>query len=379
MFRVGRIRVRLHSYVKLLLAAMVTLGFTVTGAALVTATPAFAAGAPTVAAGYGAFENSPPINLTGCTGTTSVDALTCTTNPITAGVTVGMNAFGVDLNTTTPNEVLAVTSTTIELGGAPSATVTTGATETFTNTSAMANVSGTTSSTTLTDTEPWADYGIDAGMEIYGAGIPADTTVSSVSSDNLVISHTPTATLSAATVYFNAPDINNVLTQVTGGATNVNTSSLTVVSQPPANDGYVVASTTSTTGLLTMYPALDPVDSTFSATFAYCAPTYTYPTPGECTTATETYGLATSADMGDQLSILGVETENIYENAASAHFGPKSAAQGSTITLSTAPVGSSIPTTSGGATVNYIDGDTTITPVPAGLTYVPGSHRADRW
>ena len=179
-----------------------------------------------------------------------------------------MSAYGLDLDTTTPNNVVSVTATTIGLGTAPSATVTAGATETFTNDSAMANVSGSPSSTTLTSSEPWADYGWGAGLEIYGAGIQPDTTVSSVSSDNLVLSQAPSGTLSAETVYYNAPDINNVLTQVTGGAANVNTSSLTVVSQPPADDGYVVASTTSTTGLLTMYPALNPADSTFSATFA---------------------------------------------------------------------------------------------------------------
>ena len=365
------LRARLAACSKLILAVIVVMGISTTGVVIAT-TPAFAAGPPTVAGGYGAFENNPTVNLTGCTGTTSVWVLTCSTDPITAGVTVGMGAYGVDLDTTTPNSVLAVTSTTIELSSAASAAVTSGATETFTDNSAMANVSDATMSTTLTSTEPWADYGWGDGLEVYGAGIPADTTVSSISSDSLVLSQAPSAPLSAETVFYNAPDTNNVLTQVTGGASNVNTASLTVVNQPPADDGYVVASNTASTGLLAMYPALNPVDSTFSATFAYCAPTYTYPTPGECTTATETYGVATSADMGDQLSVV-IETENIYENAASAHFGPTTAAQGQEITVSTAPVGANIPSTSGGATVNYIDGDTTITPVPAGLTYVPGS------
>ena len=353
---------------------LVISAFTGLGAvAVATAAPAFAAGAPTVANGYGAFESQPIVNLTGCTAASGATSLTCTTNPITAGVTVGMNAFGVDLNTTTPNNVVAVTSTTIALGTATSAAVTAGATETFTNNSGMANVSASSGSTTLTSTQPWADYGFGVGIEVYGPGIPADTTVTALSSDTLTISQATTAALSAATVYYNAPDTNNVLTQVTGGASSVNTASLTVVTQPPAADGYVVASNTSTTGLLTMYPALQPADSQFTATFAYCAPGFTYPTAGECTTATETYGQATNADMGDQLTILGIQTENIYENAASAHFGPTSAPKGSTVTLNTAPVGANIPSTSGGATVNYIDGDTSITPVPPGLTYVPGS------
>ena len=50
----------------------------------------FRGGAPTVADGYGAYGNSPVVNLTGCTGASGQETLTCTTNPITAGVTVGM-------------------------------------------------------------------------------------------------------------------------------------------------------------------------------------------------------------------------------------------------------------------------------------------------
>ncbi len=372
---VDRVRARLSACSRLILAAMVVIGVTTTSA-IAASSPAFAAGAPTIGQGYGAFENNPNINLTGCTGTTSSETLTCSTNPLTAGVTVGMSVYGTDLNSTTPNEVLAVTSTTIGLGGDPSATVTSGATETFTTNTAMANVSGSPSSTTLTDTTDWYYYGIDVGMVVYGAGIVPGTTVvtAATGSTSLVLSQAPTATLSGETIYFNAPDTNDVLTLVTGGAASVNTSSLTVVSQPPADDGSVVATPSTTHGLVAMYPALNPADNSFSATLAYCAPTFTYPTAGECTTFTMTYTLAVGQDMGDQLSILGgVETENIYENAASAWVGPTTATQGQTVTLVSSPVGSSIPTTSGGATVTYIDGDTSITPVPQGFTYVPGS------
>jgi titin len=366
---------RLNTFSRLLLAAMVVMGVTATSA-IVASTPAFAAGAPTIGQGYGAFENNPVINLTGCTGTSSSTTLTCTSDPLTAGVTVGMGVYGLDLNGTTPNSVAAVTATTVGLTADPSAAVTAGATETFTNNSAMANVSGSTSSTTLTDTTDWYYYGIDVGMEVYGAGIAPDTTVvtAATKSTSLVLSQDPTASLSGETIFFNPPDTNDALTLVTGGAANVNTSSLVVVSQPPADDGYVVAKPSSTHGLVAMYPALNPVDNSFSATLAYCAPTYTYPAAGECTTFTMTYTLATGQDMGDQLSILdGAEIENIYENAASAWVGPTTATQGQTVTLISSPVGSSIPTTSGGATVTYIDGDTSITPVPQGFTYVPGS------
>ena len=188
----------------------------------------------------------------------------------------------------------------------------------------------------------------------------------------MVLSQAPTAALSGTTLFFNAPDVNNVLTQVSGGASNVNTASLTVVTQPPAADGYVTTSTTSTTGIVNMYQALNPVDSTFSATLAYCAPGFTYPSAGNCTTFVENYKLASSQEMGEQIVEI-IETENIYEGDSQAYFEPSTAAQGQTITLTEAPTGGAVPSTSSGATVNYIDGDTYIMPIPSGLTYVPGS------
>jgi hypothetical protein len=352
---------------------LVVSAFTGLGAiAVVAAAPAFAAGAPTVAAGYGAFSNSPVVNLTGCTGTTSSETLTCTNNPVTAGVTVGMGAYGVDLDSTTPNSVTSVTATTVVLSADPSAAVTAAATETFTGTQAIGNANDATLSTTVTDTGNFADYGVVAGLEVYGAGIAPQTTVVSVSSTNMVLSQAPTAALSGTTIFYNAPDVNNVLTQVSGGSSNVNTSSLTVVSQPPSTDGYITTSNTATTGIVNMYQALNPVDSTFSATLAYCAPGFTYPSAGNCTTFVENYKLASSQEMAEQIVEI-IETENIYEGDSQAYFEPSTAAQGKTITLTAAPSGGAVPTTSSGATVNYIDGDTYIMPIPSGLTYVPGS------
>ena len=235
------------------------------------------------------------------------------------------------------------------------------------------DASDATLSTTVTNTGNLADYGVvrrPRGLR-RGHSRP-DTTVASISGDNLVLSQAPTAGVSGATLFFNAPDVNNVLTQVTGGASSVNTASLTVVSQPPAADGYVTTSTTSTTGIVNMYQALNPVDNTFTATLAYCAPGFTYPSAGNCTTFTETYGIAQSQEMGEQI-VEVIETENIYEGDSQAHFGPTTAAQGQTVTLTEAPPGGAVPTTSSGATVNYIDGDTYIMPIPSGLTYVPGS------
>ncbi len=365
------IALRLSGAGKLLLAVMVIIG--VSGVATVAATtPAFAAGAPTVADGYGAFGSSGVVNLTGCTGASGQATLTCTNNPITAGVTVGLGAYGPGIASTTPLSVSSVTATTVVLSGNTSAAVTAGQTESFSGTQGIGNAMDATPTTTVTSAANFADYGVVAGLEVYGPGIAPQTTVASVSGTTMVLNQVPTAPLSAASVFFNAPDVNNVMTQVTGGAANVNTSSLTVVNQPPAADGYVTTSTTATTGIVNMYQAIAPADNTFTADLAYCAPGFTYPSAGNCTTFTEHYGLAQSQDTGLQLVEI-IATENIYEGASQAHFGPTTAAQGQTVTLTEAPPGGAVPTTNSGATVNYIDGDTYIMPIPSGLTYVPGS------
>ena len=171
-----------------------------------------------------------------------------------------MGAYGVDLDSTTPDSVSSVTATTVVL----SATVRCGHRNpdgVLHGHGGIGNASRRHPSTTVTDTANFADYGVVAGLEVYGPGIAPQTTVASVSGTTVVLSQVPTAPFSGATLYFNAPDVNNVLTQVSGGASNVNTSSLTVVSQPPAADGYVTTSTTSTTGIVNMYQALNPVDN----------------------------------------------------------------------------------------------------------------------
>ena len=283
-----------------------------------------------------------------------------------------MAAYGPGIASTTPDSVSSVTATTVVLSGNTSAAVTATQTESFSGTQGVGNAIDATPTTTVTSAANFADYGVVAGLVVYGPGIAPQTTVASVSGTTMVLSQVPTAPLSGANLFFNAPDVNNVLTQVSGGAANVNTASLAVVSQPPSADGYITTSTTSTTGIVNMYQALSPVDNTFSATLAYCAPGFTYPSVGNCTTFTEHYGLTQSQDMGEQI-VEVIETENIYEGADQAHFGPTTAAQGQTVTLTEAPPGGAVPTTNSGATVNYIDGDTYIMPIPAGLTYVPGS------
>ena len=71
----------------------------------------------------------------------------------------------------------------------------------------------------MTSAANFADYGVVAGLVVYGPGIASQTTVASVSGTTVVLSQVPTAPLNGATLYFNAPDVNNVITQVSGAST----------------------------------------------------------------------------------------------------------------------------------------------------------------
>ena len=173
-------------------------------------------------------------------------------------------------------------------------------------------------------------------MSVIGPGIASGTSVSSVSGTSLVLSADPTATLSGVTLVFNSPETFDALTLVSGGAASVNTSSLTVVTQPPAGDGTVVASTPAGHGFLTLLPG-DSATSTFSATFAYCAPGDTY-SPGSpnCTTATMSYAPATDQLMGEAVTVSGI-SEDIYENTEIAAVQPATAPQGAPVSRDPGP------------------------------------------
>jgi hypothetical protein len=329
---------------------------------------------PTIATGTAAFSTDPVVNLTSCTGTTSSTTLTCTS---TSGVVATMGAYGASLASGT--SVSSVTPTTIVLSADPSAAVTAGPTLTFTTRTAVGNVSGSTTSVTspnITSSNTWTDASVTVGQSVVGPGIAAGTTVASVSTTSLTLSAAPSPALSGATLIFNSPETFDALTLVSGGASSVNTSSLTVVSQPPAADGVVTATPSSSHGLLTLLPG-DGATSTFTSTFAYCAPGDTY-SPGSpnCTIGTLNYAPATDQELGEAVSV-SIETEDIYENTEVAAVQPATASQGSTYTATLAPVGSSIPSSQsssvGNIVVNYGSGFATVIPAPAGVSFVPGS------
>ena len=165
------------------------------------------------------------------------------------------------------------------------------------------------------------------------------------------------------------PNQFNVLTLVTGGASAVNTSSLTVVT-PPAS-GTATVATTATTGIVTYTPAASTT-GVQTLTFVYCAPGDTYPSAGNCTTSTLAYHPSTGQWLGDQ-----VEGQNVVEQIENAVTMPSTVVQGSTLPITVAPVASSVPSSDSGdgitVTVYNASQFSEIIPVPKGLTYVPGS------
>jgi len=188
--------------------------------------------------------------------------------------------------------------------------------------------------------------------------------------------------IAAYTVGSNAPSPStfDVDTLVQGGAASIAPTSLTIITPVPAADGSSTLASTAAKGLITTTFAVDGSGNTvatgiFGLTFGICASgtaTYSASNPS-CSTGTLSYYPSSNQNMGDELKVLGFVTEDIYEGVGIAAVEPASVHKGSTFTLTTAGVGSTLPASDSGFTVNYGDLFAAITPVPAGLTYVPGS------
>ena len=162
------------------------------------------------------------------------------------------------------------------------------------------------------------------------------------------------------------PNQFDALTLVSGGAASVNTASLTIVTQPAS--GTATAAPTSTNGIITYTPA-SGTTGTQTLTFAYCTPGNTYPSAGNCTTATISYAASVGEYMGANVgNITGVIQQ--VETAVSL---PPTAVQGSNVTASIAPVSTSVPASESGVTVNSASQFSVVMPIPKGFTYVPGS------
>ena len=192
----------------------------------------------------------------------------------------------------------------------------------------------------------------------------------------------PTCAIPTSSAVFQegTPTQTYALQLVTGGQSTINPASLTITAQPPITDGYAQVNTS--TGIITMQPE-STASGNFNATYAYCAPGVTLTSDpsglsdGNCSTGTITYTLVpTTSLVGESVSV-SISSSTIYEAVSSAVQAPRYVAKGQTFTYTQAPKTSLIPveesTSIGTATIQYADNFASIQPIPAGLTYVPGS------
>ncbi len=288
----------------------------------------------------------------------------------------------------TASPAYAATAPTLASGNAAYDNVTSEPPSTTTTTSAIANP-GTATSLAVAGTygpgsatmngytfAPIGDVDINStcGLDIFSyTGRPSITSFTGAS----LVSGNPTCSIpsGSAVSQLGAPTQYNVMSLVSGGAANVNPSSLYIAAQPPISDGYAQVTTTSTTGIITMQPE-STATGNFSLTFGYCAPGETYPTGPDCSTATLTYDAGSSTIVGELVSI-SITSETIYESPASANTTSQYTAKGNTFTFSQTPTTTLIPfenySSLGTITINYANGFASIEPVPAGMSFVPGS------
>jgi hypothetical protein len=167
------------------------------------------------------------------------------------------------------------------------------------------------------------------------------------------------------------PNQFNALTLVNGGASSVNTASLTIVTQPAS--GSATDTTSSSTGIITYTPASGTTGDQV-LTFAYCAPGDTYPSTGNCTTATLTYAPSTGQYFGGEAEdSSGGDLASVTEEVDTSVTAPSTAVEGSNVTVTVAPTASTIPASDDGITVESASQFALVMPVPTGFTYVPGS------
>ncbi len=158
----------------------------------------------------------------------------------------------------------------------------------------------------------------------------------------------------------------DALTLVSGGASSVNTSSLTIVTQPAS--GTATAAPTATNGIITYTPASGTTGSQ-TLTFAYCAPGDTYPNAGNCTTATLTFAPSVGEYIGANVDNLS----GVIQDLQTSISLPATAVQGSTVTAQIAAAPTSVPASEDGVSVTSASQFSVILPVPKGFTYVPGT------
>ena len=174
----------------------------------------------------------------------------------------------------------------------------------------------------------------------------------------------------------------NAASLVTGGTT-IDPTTLTVVT-PPASGTLAVSSgqllytpaQSTPTGSGTTWSQTVTTTGTQTATVAICETGDTWtgnPSTG-CTEATINYVPSeTGYYMGEQITALSTLIVSVVEDTGGSVIAPASAASGSTFSTTTAPPPAQLPASNSGFDVLSVGGYESITPVPTGLTLVPGS------
>ena len=358
MVRIDRIRVRLYGWVKLLLAAIVTMGVATTGVALATATPASATATPVIAsvnADYTLTGTPLPKAFTGTAPANQTDA------SLTAAVSNPSTATTLSFSSVTTSDVFApVGAVDVYAACSNTGTGTQLPSYIFTYTANPFTVSGTSLAS--------------GGTGVTGASLvytnPACSSTTTIPSGSEVYS-------------VGSPEATYALANVSGGASNVNTASLTITSQPAISNGYATVNTT--TGQIFMQPQ-PTATGNFTLTYAYCVPGVTLTSDpsglsdGNCSTATVTYVDAVHCELVGENVTVSISSSDIYQAICSATVAPATVTPGQTFTYDTIPGSSTIPveesTSIGNATIQYGDNFTSIVPVPNGVTYVPGTAQA---
>ncbi len=345
-----------YSYVKLFLAALVAIATALTGIGLA-ASPASASTGPVIAngiAGYALLGTPGPKALTG-----TAPSAKQTDAPLTAAVANVGTATTLSFASVSVNYVFApVGNVDVYANGCDYL---------FTYTANPFTVSGTSVNS--------------GGTGVTGVSLVSATAIPS--SGSTCTTSDSIATAGSEVYQTGAPNDFNAIAQVTGGASAVNTASLTITSQPAATNGYAWANTSNGQIYMTPEPT---ATGNFTLTYAYCLPGVTLGSDpsglsdGNCSSATVTYVAATHCELVGESVSVSISSSTIYQSLCTSTSTPATVTPGQTFTFNTLSGTSVIPveesTSVGNATIQYGDNFTAISPVPSGLNYVPGSAHA---
>lgn len=238
--------------------------------------------------------------------------------------------------------------------------------------------------TTVTSVGSWSK-----GEEVYLSGFTNGLaagfyTVTAGGSGTFQISATSGASGTGTVVPSQANSF-NAASVVTGGGT-IDPTTLTVVTPPASGTEsavngqliYIPARTTPTSAIVsgaTVWTQTVTTTGPQTATFALCTTGHTWTGPGSvgCATGTINYVEAGSGFyVGNQIVASGLHV-SVVVDTGSAIVVPTSAAPNSIFTSVTAAPMANLPSTNSGFVVNSVGGYQAITPVPTGVTLVPGS------